>query len=275
MRTIVLIDGQNLYYLARIAWAPFPADPSSPDAWPSYDIKALASRLTARLPQRNLDEIRFYTGVPAATVDRFWHSFWTNKCRHLRNQGVHVCTGRVNSTRQEKGVDVSLALDLIQATHEQRYDAAIIESQDANFGPAVRLAKKIAYSQGRYLQFESAFPRRCREHLQTRRARHDVGPHRQGHLRRLPGPTRLPTPVTCTSGGHRRRRTGVHPVNGNPRARRRLGVGGAGSPATVRGLRFRAADRRDRRRGPSRSRYHPRRRHHRRRRPTRITRQHS
>ena len=78
-------------------------------------VKALAARLTARLPQRSLDEIRFYTGVPAASIDQFRQSFWINECRHLRNQGVHVYTGRVNSARQEKGVDVSLALDLIQA----------------------------------------------------------------------------------------------------------------------------------------------------------------
>lgn len=69
-----------------------------------------------------------------------------------------VYTGRVNSAGQQKGVDVSLALDLIQATPEQRYDAAIIVSQDADFGPAVRLAKNIAHSQKRYLLFESAFP---------------------------------------------------------------------------------------------------------------------
>ena len=53
---------------------------------------------------------------------------------------------------------MSLALDLVQATHEQRYDAAIVVSQDADFGPAVRLAKSIAWSQGRDLVFESAFP---------------------------------------------------------------------------------------------------------------------
>ena len=58
---------------------------------------------------------------------------------------------------QEKGVDVSLAIDLIQLTHEQAYEAAIIVSQDADFGPAVRLAKQIAHSQSRMLQWESAF----------------------------------------------------------------------------------------------------------------------
>ena len=66
--------------------------------------------------------------------------------------------GRVNPGGQEKGVDVSLAIDLVQATHERRYDVAIIVSQDWDFGPAVSLAKQIAASQGRTLTFESAFP---------------------------------------------------------------------------------------------------------------------
>ena len=59
MRTIGLIDGQNLFHLARIAWAPAAAGPSSPYSWPSYAVEALAARLTDRLPKRNLDEIRF------------------------------------------------------------------------------------------------------------------------------------------------------------------------------------------------------------------------
>ena len=64
----------------------------------------------------------------------------------------------MNSGGQEKGVDVSLALDLIRATYEQRYEIAILVSQDHDFGPAVRLAKEIARSQNRQLTYESAFP---------------------------------------------------------------------------------------------------------------------
>ena len=153
MRTLVLIDGQNLYHLAKNAWAPTPHDRSSPYAWPSFDVEKLATALVVRDPGRNLVELRFYTGVPARSAHRYWHDFWTNKCRHLRNRGVYVYTGRVSSGRQEKGVDVSLALDLVEATHEGRYDAAIVVSQDADFGPAVRLAKRIAQSQGRNLIF--------------------------------------------------------------------------------------------------------------------------
>lgn len=161
MRTLVLIDGQNLYHLAKAAWAPKPLDPSSPYAWPSYDVKKLADALVANVPGRSLTQILFYTGVPdarAGPAQRFWHAFWTNKLRYLRRKGIHVYRGRVNDGGQEKGVDVSLALDLVHATYERRYEAAIIVSQDWDFGPAVRLAKLIARSQRRTLTFESAFP---------------------------------------------------------------------------------------------------------------------
>lgn len=59
---------------------------------------------------------------------------------------------------QEKGVDVSLSLDLVRATYEQQYDVAILVSQDSDFGPAVKLAKEIARFQNRSPIFESAFP---------------------------------------------------------------------------------------------------------------------
>ena len=55
-------------------------------------------------------------------------------------------------------MDVSLAIDLIQATNEQRYEVAIIVSKDSDLGPTVESAKTIAKSQGRQLVFESAFP---------------------------------------------------------------------------------------------------------------------
>ena len=55
-------------------------------------------------------------------------------------------------------MDVSLALDLVRVTYGQSYEAAIIVSQDWDFGPAVRLAKEIAGAQDRRLVFESSFP---------------------------------------------------------------------------------------------------------------------
>ena len=158
MRTIVFVDGQNLYHLARNAWA---SGTPSPYAWPSYDVEKLAHTLISKTPGRSLREIRFYTGVPDPAVGSsqlFWHGFWSNKIRYLRSRGVYVYRGRVNAGGQEKGVDVSLALDLVRATYAQQYEVAIIVSQDWDFGPAVRLAKEIAKEQHRWLTFESCFP---------------------------------------------------------------------------------------------------------------------
>ena len=77
-------------------------------------------------------------------------------------------------------MDVSLALDLVRATYEQQYDAAIIVSQDWDFGPAVRLAKEIAKAQSRRLAFESCFP-------------HGLGSHSR---RGVPGTTWIPIDQT-------------------------------------------------------------------------------
>ena len=161
MRIIVFFDGQNLYHLARMAWASGPHSRGSPYAWPSYDVEKLAHTLNSRVPNRTLSGIRFYTGVPdsaAGQSQRFWHDFWCNKLRYLESKGVYTYRGRVSTGGQEKGVDVSLSLDLVRATYEQRYEVAIIVSQDWDFGPAVRLAKEIARSQDRALIYESAFP---------------------------------------------------------------------------------------------------------------------
>ena len=158
MRAIVFVDGQNLYHLARNAWG---TGESSPYIWPSYDVEKLARAIVNSTPGRTLVEIRFYTGVPNpkfGTKQAFWHDFWSSKTRLMVNQGIYVYRGRVNVGGQEKGVDVSLAIDLIQATYESRYEAALIVSQDSDFGPAVRLAKLIAKGQGRMLSFESHFP---------------------------------------------------------------------------------------------------------------------
>ena len=156
MRTLVLIDGQNLYRLAKRAFGP-----GNPYHWPSYDVVKLAHALSSATAGRTVNETRFYTGVPKRSQDAFWHRFWNNKLRALQRQGVHVYRGRLNSAGQdiqEKGVDVSLAIDLVQATHQQSYDVAIIVSQDSDLAPAVALAHQVAQAQGRTIHIESAVP---------------------------------------------------------------------------------------------------------------------
>ncbi len=158
LRTAVLIDGQNLYHGARAAWSPGPAVQGSPYGYPSYDVQEVAAALCARDARRVLSQIRFYTGVPSPKQNAFWHGFWSNKLRFLGSQGVYVYRGRISRGGQEKGVDVSIAVDLVALTYDQAYEVAIIVSQDWDLGPAVALARKIARAQRRSLVFESAFP---------------------------------------------------------------------------------------------------------------------
>lgn len=131
MRTVVFFDGQNLYHLARTAWAPAPHVPGSPYGYPSYDVEKIAALMVARQAGRALQQIRFYTGVPDSRSPQtaFWHGFWGNKLRYLGGRGIYVYRGRVNPGGQEKGVDVSLAVDLVQLTYEAAYDVAVIVSQ--------------------------------------------------------------------------------------------------------------------------------------------------
>ena len=155
LRTIVFIDGQNLYRSAMEKWHKKGKDEVY--TWPSYDVQKIALALVSRKGNRSLNQIRFYSGVPRSDQDAFWHSFWTNKIRHLLNQGIYVYKGRLNSSGQEKGVDVSIATDLVWCTYENKYDLAIIVSQDADFGPAVQLSKEIAKQHGNHILFESAY----------------------------------------------------------------------------------------------------------------------
>jgi uncharacterized LabA/DUF88 family protein len=158
LNTILFFDGQHLYRSAKDAWRPLPAIGPSNYSWPSYDVTKISDALVTRDPQRQIQEIRFYTGVPELQDDARWHIFWTNKLRYLKSQGIEIYKGRINSAGQEKGVDVRIAVDLIRLTYEQKYDVAMIFSQDWDFGPAVLLAKEIARDQGRHLVFESCFP---------------------------------------------------------------------------------------------------------------------
>ena len=54
MRTIVQIDGQNLFHLAKYAWGP-----SAPYHYLSYDVQQLAQALVAMAPGRTLAETHF------------------------------------------------------------------------------------------------------------------------------------------------------------------------------------------------------------------------
>lgn len=161
---MAFVDGQNLFYAAQEAFG---------HRYPNYDVLALCSALCTQQGWQ-LQQVRFYTGVPDAADNRFWHHFWSGKLAVMGRQGVHVFSralryrnrnvklpdGTVHSflSGDEKGVDVRIALDVIRMAHRGEYDVALILSQDQDLSEVAQEIRTIAREQDRWIKVACAFP---------------------------------------------------------------------------------------------------------------------
>ena len=118
--------------------------------------------------------MRFYTGVPDASDNLFWYSFWTGKQAVMGRQGVVVFSRPLryrNKTitlpdgsehtfmaAEEKGIDVRIALDVIRLCRTGAYDVAMIFSQDQDLSEVAEEIRLIATEQDRWVKAVSAFP---------------------------------------------------------------------------------------------------------------------
>jgi uncharacterized LabA/DUF88 family protein len=164
-RAAVFVDGQNLFHAAREAFG---------YTYPNYDVMALSREICASRGW-DLGEVRFYTGIPDAGDNPFWHHFWTHKLAAMGRQGVVVFSralryrnrtidlpdGRQHSflTGEEKGIDVRIALDVIALAHRRAYDVAVVLSQDQDLSEAAVEIRTIAREQRRWIKIASAFPK--------------------------------------------------------------------------------------------------------------------
>lgn len=164
-RIIAFVDGQNLYYNVRQAFG---------YSFPNYDVKALATSISNAEADWDLQQVRFYTGIPDKTKDPWWNHFWVSKLAMMGRQGVYQFNRplqyRTNSvdlpdgtthtylTKQEKGIDVRLALDVIRLALDNKYDVALVFSQDQDLSEVADELKAISIIQNRWLQMASAFP---------------------------------------------------------------------------------------------------------------------
>lgn len=177
-RMIAFVDGQNLYYAAKEAFA---------YSYPNFDPLALARRIANDHGWR-FKQVRFFTGLPSADESPRWHHFWTRKLavmatpqfdyddyvsqvvitRPLRYRKRHVLLpdGKSATVRvgEEKGIDVRIALDMIQLANEKEYDVALIISQDQDLIEAADEVRRIARDQKRWIKVASAFPDSSNRH---------------------------------------------------------------------------------------------------------------
>lgn len=163
-RTVVFIDGQNLYHCAREAFA---------RRHPDYDVYKLARSVCH---QRNwlLTQVRFYTGYPSQKYDPLWGPFWQRKLLALKRQGVWTFARELRYRKkqfqlpdgseiyrmigEEKGIDVRIAIDIIRLAFEKRYDVGLLLSQDQDLSEATDEVRRIGTEQARWIKLACAFP---------------------------------------------------------------------------------------------------------------------
>ena len=163
-RAVAFYDGQNLYHHAKDAFAHY---------HPNYDPIKLFSAICAQKGWQQVG-IRFYTGVPLAGKNPFWHGFWSKKLLALRRAGVLVTDRKLKyqtitaydengdeaefEVPHEKGIDVRLALDVIRLALTNQFDVACIFSQDQDLAEIVEDVREIARVHDRWIKIASAFP---------------------------------------------------------------------------------------------------------------------
>jgi hypothetical protein len=163
-RAVAFFDGQNLFYASKEAFG-YP--------YPNYDQKLLTEHVCSAQGWTAAG-IHFHTGVPSAGDKPFWNHFGTAKMAVMgtrgirtfsrplryRNQTVALADGTLTVTLvgQEKGADVRIALDIVRFALENKYDLALIFSQDQDLSEAVQDVKKMALLQNRWIKLACAFP---------------------------------------------------------------------------------------------------------------------
>lgn len=163
-RAMAFFDGQNLFYAAKEAFGyPFP----------NYDPHKLATEI-CRAKGWNLSGIRFYTGIPDIIADPDRHHFWSAKLAVMGTRGIKPFTrplryqnkvislpnGQLTTAQvgREKGIDVRIALDIVRFALENRYDVALIFSQDQDLSEAVDDVLAVARRDHRWIKVACAFP---------------------------------------------------------------------------------------------------------------------
>ena len=161
---IAFVDAQSLFHAARQAFGSF---------YPDYDPVLLAQKVSTQMGW-DLKQVRVYTSVPTIEENEYWHRFWMNKLRALEHQGAMTWWRswrlRKRPVRQpdgrtamlpvsiEKGVDMRIALDVVQRAHARAFDVALVFSQDQDFAEVADEIRAVAREQERWIKIASAYP---------------------------------------------------------------------------------------------------------------------
>lgn len=163
-KTHVFIDGQNFYLSARSAFGL---------RYPDFDARAVANVLCEKAAGKAADEVHFYTGMPVAKFSPRWYDFWTNKIAAMEEEGIHTFTRplrytyetdpqsptgfKILSTR-EKGIDLRIALDVMEVARRADCENIVIVSRDQDFQELVEKIEIMCAFENRDIGLWSAYP---------------------------------------------------------------------------------------------------------------------
>ncbi len=157
-RVAIFIDGSNFYHALRRTFG---------KASIRFDL--LAEKLVNRTSGRKLLRIHYYTAAYDNNSDEYrkqqrfldalkrtpylslslgrleprpvvWNELTPGKQKEIEGLLGHPLQ---QVTLVEKGVDVQLAVDMVELAVDNTYDVAVLISGDGDFAPAVELVKKL------------------------------------------------------------------------------------------------------------------------------------
>lgn len=144
-QVVVYLDWQNVYMRARNSFHA----PHDPFTKGQVDPLDLARLLTSKGldGDRELKQVRIYRGIPDQKFDpRAYAAARRQMSKWSRNLRVEIIARTLHypadwpncaESPREKGVDVSLAIDLVAMGIGGEYDTAIVMSSDQDIAPAV------------------------------------------------------------------------------------------------------------------------------------------
>jgi uncharacterized LabA/DUF88 family protein len=147
-RVALFLDYQNVYRSAREMFHPLTA----PHWNGQINPVALGELLVERSPfDRQLDEVRLYRGIPDSTKDPKGYSAsqrqiaeWSElpKTRVI-TRTLRYPYGWPREKPEEKGIDVSLAVDFVRMAVQDEFDVGIMMSTDTDLKPALEAVVKL------------------------------------------------------------------------------------------------------------------------------------
>ena len=200
MRTLIYVDGFNIYYGALKGtpwkWLDLPAlcERILPEHHEILKVKYFTARVSATLsdpskPQRQDVYLRALQRHRAEVEVHFGH-FLSHKVRApLANPGRYERTVEVIRT-EEKGSDVNLATHLLNDAWLNAYDCAVAITNDSDIAEALRLVR-----QHHNKRIGLVTPARGRPSRQLKAHAHFIRPLRPGVLKL----SQLPDPIPETN----------------------------------------------------------------------------